>query len=85
MSERITINCPACSATLAAPVSAVGRILLCPTCRTGIPVLEPNHVDALIGRAQQRVRLPTTNLEGAMSDLAQLQRLVPDHAVCSGC
>lgn len=53
MSERITITCPACSATLAAPVSAVGRTLLCPTCRTWIPVQTPtNHTRAsLAGKA----------------------------------
>ena len=172
MSKRITITCPACSATLAAPVSAVGKTLLCPKCRTGIPVqkptrrtlasideragdaingkhqvtdgnvatrrqklskgeklfllltfgvsallaiailinwgtgqyriarraeaierafkdekfdlvltLEPNHVDAQIARAQQRLQVPQTNVKGAMSDLAQLQRLVPDHPI----
>ena len=41
MSKRITITCPACSATLAAPVSAVGKTLLCPKCQTGIPVQKP--------------------------------------------
>ncbi len=172
MSKQITITCPACSATLVAPVSAVGKTLLCPKCRTGIPVqkqtkrtsasieehagdahnqkapstegksatrrqklskgerlfllltfgvaallaiallidrgtgqyriarrteaierafkdedfdlvltLEPNHVDALIARAQQRLRLPHTNVKEAMHDLANLQKLAPDHSI----
>jgi tetratricopeptide (TPR) repeat protein len=42
MATRITITCPNCSATLAAPVSAVGQSLLCPKCRTGIPVPNPD-------------------------------------------
>ena len=41
MSKRITIKCPACSATLAAPVSAAGKTVLCPKCRTGIPMQKP--------------------------------------------
>ena len=172
MKEKIAIICPECSASLSAPPSAKGRTLLCPKCRTGIPVprqrevslvaiseqttvdlhskqhgltegltnprktiwsnrspvlrrlaaglavlltiglmiwgseqlriyrkanaieaalvekdfdkvliLEPNHVEALIGRAGQQLELPQTNVEGAVRDLKQLQRLVPDHPI----
>jgi tetratricopeptide (TPR) repeat protein len=169
MPTRITINCPACSATLAAPASAAGRTLLCPQCRTAIPVpelpvsgdselptsgreidrsqkhhsndrpldqdacslrrgasrrratflsvtlilglftgmyrfqewkksktietafqakdfdqvltLDPNHAEALMGRIYRRLELPDTNVEGAVSDLEQLQEILPQHAI----
>ncbi len=38
VADRITANCPVCSARLEAPESARGRILLCPTCHAEIAV-----------------------------------------------
>jgi tetratricopeptide (TPR) repeat protein len=45
MSTRITINCPNCSAALAAPGSSAGKTLLCPKCRAAIPVPELSEAD----------------------------------------
>lgn len=175
MSERIKVHCPVCSSKLAAPMSAVGKVLLCPKCNTRVSVphpgdldvgmtkaksvsagstsnaskdntmatgragrrksrrivfltiltvvsmtvvaawrlgnstgeakvgingqsdeiekalresdfdlvlaIQPNHVDALIGRLQRSLEIPPVNVDRAMGDLQHLQLLAPDHPI----